>query len=100
MDRKEFGCFPVVSVAPHLLTCGGFGQLHGDTDAIAEPADAALDHEADIQLARDAGDRDDGSLVLERAQSGADLQQSPPGKLGDDVLAETVTERILRGIAI
>src|ERR1700733_5010804 len=99
LDRKDLGCVSVIAIAPDLLPGRGIDQLHSDTDAITQPAYAALDHKSDIELARNAGDRDDGAAVLERGQAGADLQQPPAGKLGDDVLAEAVTEYFLLRIA-
>src|ERR1700689_355263 len=42
LDRKDLGCVSVISLAPDLLPRGANDQLHGDTDAITQPAYAAL----------------------------------------------------------
>src|SRR5580658_8198198 len=73
LDRKDLGCVSVIPIAPDLLPRGGIDQVHGDTDAITQPAYAALDNESDIEFARNARDWDDAAAVFERGQARTDL---------------------------
>ena len=99
LDGEDLGLAAVKTVTPDLMAARRIDELHRDADAIAHAAYAPLDDEANVQFARHAGDVYVGAAVLEGRRPRTDFEQPPAGKLGDDVLADSVAEYLLLYIA-
>ena len=82
-------------MAPSL----GLGQFDIDANAIAGPADTALEEVARIEQAPDLGRCEVPTLELKARRFGGDQQVREAAERGDDILGDSVAEVILAGIA-
>ena len=77
----------------------GLGQFDVDANAVAGPANAALEEVTRIQQAADLGRREDPTFELEARRFRDDEQVREAAERGDDILGDPVTKEILAGIA-
>ena len=99
LDREDVLEVAVVALGPEVAVGLGVDQLHGDADALARLAHAALDDVLHAELARDLLHVDRLALVLERRVARDHEQLAEARQLGDDVLGDAVGEEFLLGIA-
>ncbi len=89
----------VVSLAPDLGAARGLDQLHGNTDAIAGLADAALDQVVDVQFRGDFTGALDLLFEGEARIARLDLQVRKQGQVEDDAVGDAVAEVFLFRVA-
>ena len=89
----------VVSLGPDVLAGLGVDELAGDADPLAGRPDAALEHVAHAELARDLPHVDRLALVDEARVAGDDEEPAQARERRDDVLGDAVGEIVLLGVA-
>ena len=88
----------VVGFRPEVTPGLGIGQFDIDTNAIAGPADTALEEIARIEHAPDLGRCDIAPLELKARRFGRNQQVREAAERADHILGDPVTEVILAGI--
>jgi len=77
----------------------GIDRLGGDSHPIGGAADAAFDHIAHTELARDLADFDGGTLVGEGGAARDHKERAVAREIGDDVLGNSLGEIFLFDIS-
>src|SRR5207249_9948199 len=99
LHREEICQRTIEALAPDMIAGLGIDELRGDPDAFPHPADAALDEEANAQLAPEPLHGDGLALEPEGRAAGSDGLRPPSRQLGDDVLGDAVRDIALLRIA-
>ena len=99
LDGEDVGQVAVVAVGPDVPAGYSVNQLPGDPDPLARLSDASLEQIFYPELGRHLLQLDRLSLVRE-AGVAPDYEQSRDlGQIGDHVFGDSVTEKLLLGVA-
>jgi hypothetical protein len=99
LDREDVAQLAVVAFGPDMLAGLRVDELARDPEPLPGRPDAALEHVAHPEIARDLADIHGPALVDEGRVARDHEEPAQPRERGDDVLAQSVGEEILRGIA-
>ena len=99
LHREDIVDAAVVALRPQVSAARRIDQLGGNSDAVADFADAALEHVADAELARDVADVDRTPLVDEARVARDDGEAGELRQRGEDVVDQSVGKELLLRIA-